>query len=83
VQHFLPKETEKPTYPLDILVIWLRFHIRFQLLLLIAHVHPSVFHYVLEKKEKKPSNFKNHTQFLYSSKISCRSRIMFLKNSTI
>ena len=57
VQHLLPKETEKRTYPLAILVIWLRFHIWFQLLLLVAHVHPFVFHYVLEKK--KSSNFKN------------------------
>jgi hypothetical protein len=60
----LPKETEKHTYPLDILVIWLRFHIWLQLLFLIAHVHPLVFHYVLEKK--KPSNFKNLDLVLYT-----------------
>jgi hypothetical protein len=64
VKHLLPKETEKHTYPLDILVIWLRFHIWFQLLLLIAHVHPFVSHYVLEKK--KPSNFKNLDLVLYT-----------------
>jgi hypothetical protein len=82
VQYFLPKETEKHTYPLDILVIWLRFHIWFQLLLLIAHVHPFVFHYVLEK-DKNLQISKTTPSFLYSSKISCRSRIMFLKNSMV
>ena len=54
-QHFgstsAAKKNWKHTYPLDILVIWLRFHIWFQLLLFIAHVHPFVFHYVLEKKK--------------------------------
>ena len=82
VQHLLPKETEKHTYPLDILEIWLRFHIWFQLLLLIAHVHPFVFHYVLGKKKKKIFKFQKPSS-LYSYKIYCRKIIMFLKNSMV
>jgi len=72
----LPKETEKHTYPLDILEIWLRFHIWFQLLLLIAHVHPFVFHYVLENK-KKPTNFKNLDLVLYTVIKSPAGRQLF------
>lgn len=45
-----PKSTKsQPTYPLQILVIWFRLHIRFELFLFISHVHPLVFHYILKK----------------------------------